>query len=142
MRPYSYLMSTSGSEDGHYVELLEIRFRELLSYLLVQIEVDEDWYLSAHHDVQKAVRTGAMNSGRAHYIRDGYFENRFPRPIQVDEDWYLAEYPDVGEAIKAGVVSSVTRGGFILWLRAQGWFEKRGLAQVLHPRLPLPWPPL
>lgn len=116
MRAYSYVMSSDGPGNSHYVELLESKFRDILNYLLVQIEVDEDWYLSSYDDVEDAVRAGSLTSGREHYIRAGYFENRLPRPIRVDEEWYLAEYPDVAEAISAGVFISGTqhfeRSGF------------------------------
>ena len=105
---YGYLMNSSGAENGHYVELLESKFHELLHCLLVQVEVDEDWYLSANQDVKIAVLAGLTKSGRDHYIDAGYFENRFPRPIKVDEKWYLAQYPDVAAAIKGGVVKSAT----------------------------------
>lgn len=108
MNTYGYLMSSSGDENGHYVELLESKFRQLLRCLLVQVEVDEDWYLSSNQDVKAAVRAGSIKSGRDHYISEGYFENRFPRPIQVDEEWYLDQYPDVVAAISAGALKSAT----------------------------------
>jgi hypothetical protein len=116
MRPYSYLMSASGSGDGHYVELLETKFLELLRYLLVQVEVDEDWYLASYADVREAVEAGQLASARSHYVIAGYFENRLPRQFRVDEDWYLASYPDVAEAIRSGAFTSVAehfeRDGF------------------------------
>lgn len=108
MRPYSYLMNTNGG-DSHYVELLESKFLDLLCCLLAQVEVDENFYLSAYRDVQDAVQAGLVPSARAHYIRAGYFENRFPRSIPVDEEWYLSEYQDVVEAIRAGMVSSAAQ---------------------------------
>ncbi len=109
MRPYSYLMSASGAGDSHYVELPESKFLDLLQCALLQVEVDETWYLAAYRDVQDAVRAGLVPSARAHYIRAGYFENRFPRPIRVDEAWYLSEYQDVVEAIRAGIFSSAAQ---------------------------------
>jgi hypothetical protein len=116
MRPYSYLMSPNGSGSGHYVELLETKFLELIRLLLLQVEVDEDWYLASYRDVEDAVRSGALKSARAHYIRAGYFENRIPRPFKVDEAWYLEEYPDVADAIQSGAFSSASvhfeRDGF------------------------------
>ncbi len=75
---------------------------ELLHALLSRVQVDEAWYLAAYPDVAGAVKRGEMNSGREHYLRSGYFENRLPGPIRVDENWYLAEYPDVASAIKSG----------------------------------------
>lgn len=109
MRPYSDLMSPNGSGSGHYVELLEAKFLELIHQLLLQVEVDEDWYLASYRDVDDAFRSGELKSARAHYVRAGYFENRFPRPVRVDEQWYLAEYPDVADAIQSGAFLSASQ---------------------------------
>ncbi len=109
MRSYSYLMSANGAGGGHYVELLETKFMELLRILLLQVEVDEAWYCSVNADVNEAVKAGGLPSGREHYIRAGYFENRLPRPIVVNERWYLEEYPDVASAIQYGVFTSATQ---------------------------------
>lgn len=109
MRSYSYITSASGSGSGHYVELLESKFMELLRQMVAQIEVDEGWYCKMYRDVDDAVKSGAMESARAHYINAGYFENRFPRPIKVNEHWYLEEYPDVAMAIEAGAFSSASQ---------------------------------
>ncbi|HEY1858190.1 hypothetical protein [Acidocella sp.] len=109
MWPYSYLMSGSGVAGGHYVELPETKFFDLLQRILVFVEVDEAWYRATYHDVDEAVRAGRLASAREHYVTAGYFENRFPHAIQVNESWYLAEYPDVAEAIRTGLVSSATQ---------------------------------
>ncbi len=106
MRSFSYTMSSNGALDGHYVELLETKFRELLWCLLVHVEVDETWYRANNPDVDEAIRTGAIASAKQHFISDGYFEDRPPRPIKVDERWYVEEYPDVAKAIKHGVYRS------------------------------------
>jgi len=102
LRSYNYLISDAGSAEGHYVELLETRLVELLQALLIRVHVDENWYLATYPDVAGAVKRGDMKSGRDHFIRSGYFENRLPAPIRVDERWYLDEYPDVAGAIKSG----------------------------------------
>ena len=116
MVPYSCLMNVNDSGSDHYVELAEAKFLLLLRSALAQVDVDEDWYLASYSDVAEAVRAGALKSARMHYIRAGYFENRFPGPIQVNEDWYLAEYPDVANAIRSGAFKSAThhfeRDGF------------------------------
>ncbi len=109
MLSYSYLMGPSSTGDGHYVELLESRFREILRLLLAEVVVDEDWYRDNNQDVDEAIRSGALRSAREHYITAGYFENRLPRPIAVDEPWYLDEYPDVAAAIRQGVFTSATQ---------------------------------
>jgi len=109
MLSYSYLMSPSGTGGGHYVELPESKFMELVRLLLVQVRVDERWYRDNNQDVDEAIRHGDLASARQHYITAGYFENRLPRPIAVDEPWYLAAYPDVAAAIAAGDFASATQ---------------------------------
>lgn len=109
MPPYSYLMSTSGAAGGHFVELQETKFLELLRCLLVQVEMDESWYRETYKDVDAAVLAGTLKSARQHYIIAGYFENRFPRPVVVDEAWYLKTYPDVAAAIRSGSFTSATQ---------------------------------
>ncbi len=126
LRSYNYLISDAGAADGHYVELLENRLMELLHALLGNVSVNEAWYLANYPDVAAAVQRGEMKSGREHYIRSGYFENRLPGPIRVDEEWYLAEYPDVHAAIRAGAFRNgqqhFERSGFKEGrLPAEGW---------------------
>ncbi len=108
MLSYSHLMSDAGPGTGHYVELQEAKLFSLIRALLETVEVDEAWYLDTNPDVAAAVKSGALESGKSHYIVSGYFENRLPRPVAVDEAWYLAEYPDVAEAIRAGTVVSAS----------------------------------
>ncbi len=124
MRSYNYLISTAGTPNGHYVELLESRLLELLHALLLRVKVDAAWYLATYPDVAAAVKKGALKSAREHYIRSGYFENRLPAPVKVDEAWYINEYPDVLTAIKSGALSS-----------AQQHFERNGFKEG---RLPAP----
>ena len=93
MRSYSYIVGSNGAADGHYVELLETKFRELVRCMLSYVEVDETWYRDTYLDVHQAIVAGTMPSARHHFIKDGYFEDRFPRAIKVDEKWYLSEYP-------------------------------------------------
>jgi hypothetical protein len=116
-------MSATGSSGGHYVELLETKFMELLREILNYVEVDEDWYLATNHDVKDAVRAGDLKSAREHYMFAGFFENRMPRPVTVDEEWYLREYQDVAEAIRAGAFAS-----------ARQHFERDGFREGRLPR--------
>ena len=109
MRPYSYLMTASATDAGHYVELPEGKFLELLKYLLAQVEVDEEWYRSSYRDVDDAINAGEVKSAKDHYMTAGYFENRFPHAIKVDERWYVEEYPDVASAIQQGAFSSASQ---------------------------------
>jgi hypothetical protein len=106
MRSFSYIVSSNSAADGHYVELLETKLKELVRYVLVQVEVDEHWYCNNYQDVAQAIQAGVVKSAQHHFISNGYFEDRIPRPIKVDEQWYLKEYPDVAQAIKRGVFDS------------------------------------
>ena len=124
MRSYNYLISDAGPAGGHYVELLEARLIDLLQALLARVDVDENWYLAAYADVAGAVKRGELKSGREHYIRSGYFENRLPGPIRVDEGWYLNEYPDVSGAIKSGAFKN-----------GQQHFERNGFKEGRLPAL-------
>ena len=78
----------------------------LLQIALVTSEFNEAGYLAANPDVGVAVRNGAVENARAHYIGFGYIEGRKGARPQVDERWYLATYPDVAEAVKSGQVGS------------------------------------
>ncbi len=46
-------------------------------------EFDEDWYLFNYPDVASKVRSGRLRSGRQHFIRYGYAENREAFPPRV-----------------------------------------------------------
>lgn len=124
MLSYSFLMSDGGPHTGHYVELQEAKLMELIRLLLLQVDMDEDWYLRANPDVADAIKAGTLRSAREHYVVAGYFENRLPRPVEVDADWYVAQYSDVADAIKSGAI-----------LSARQHFERSG---YLQGRLPSP----
>jgi len=102
-------MSTTDTGEGHYVELLETKFMDIIRLLLVQVDVDEKWYRQHYADVDQAIRAGHIVSARDHFIKSGYFENRLPRAVKVNERWYLEEYPDVAAAIQYGVFTSATQ---------------------------------
>ena len=93
MWPYSYLMSGSGVAGGHYVELPESKFFDLLQKILVFVEVDEAWYRATYRDVDEAVHAGRFASAREHYVTSGYFENRFPHAIAVNDPGILRNIP-------------------------------------------------
>ena len=90
-------------------------FVAILRQMIQGIEIDEAWYLRTYEDIGEAVKDGAVESAKQHFVHDGYFEGRLPFPIRVDERWYLAEHPDVAESIRQGMVES-----------AQQHFEKDG----------------
>ncbi len=81
-------------------------FLHVIKMFAAALDVDERWYLSHYDDIEKAVRSGQLSSGRKHFIDDGYFEGRLPFPIRVDEQWYLAQNPDVAEDVRKGAIAS------------------------------------
>jgi hypothetical protein len=123
MVPYSFLTGVGSEENTRFVEVNATRLRQLLTGFLLNVEVDEQWYIAAYDDVREAVRAGDMRSAREHYVTAGYFEDRWPRPIEVDEPWYLNAYPDVAEAIRMGK----------FWT-AQHHFQLEGFKEGRQPR--------
>jgi hypothetical protein len=98
---YSGLTGKPGTPD-RIVQVRETQLHDLLRMLAGQVEVDETWYRGRYLDVDNAIRAGDVDSGQAHYVLAGYFENRFPREIFVDEEWYLSQYQDVKAALRTG----------------------------------------
>ena len=99
---YGSLLRGQNGYPSRHIEVDEEALRQVLLIRANLIQVDETWYVRTYPDVAEALRRGEIASGREHYIRDGFFEDRFPRPIIVDEDWYMQEYPDVADAIRRG----------------------------------------
>ena len=99
-------------------------FLKVIKMFAAALDVDERWYLRHYDDIEKAVRSGTLRSGRQHFIDDGYFEGRLPFPIRVDEQWYLAQNPDVAEDVRKGAIAS-----------GQAHFEEFGYREG---RLPFP----
>ena len=89
-----------------YVAVDQFLFFELMSRRLIDVPVDEEWYLATYPDIKDAIAAGAVRSARHHYTRFGYFEHRMPRNIVVDPIWYLEAHPDVGDAIAKKVYVS------------------------------------
>src|SRR5665213_2466901 len=81
-------------------------FTKLLRTVIADIEVNESWYLGRYEDVTLAVRNGTVESAKAHFVHDGYFEGRLPFPIKVDERWYLSTYLDVAEHVRKATFPS------------------------------------
>lgn len=103
--PLKALMPSCRS-NGDEVTCSTSDFRKLLYLLLVDVPVDEAWYLSTYADVKKEVDAGRIASAADHYRLSGYFEGRFPSKPDVDEDWYLKQYPDVKAAVAKGFTKS------------------------------------
>ena len=79
---------------------------EMLRSIIINMDIDEAWYLRRYPDVAEAVRAGTFKSAKEHFVNNGYFEGRQPFPMTVDEEWYIAENPAVAEAIREGQMQS------------------------------------
>jgi hypothetical protein len=83
-------------------------FKFLMSTWVRRQAFDEQRYLAANPDVKSAVAFGDLDSGKQHYVNDGYYEGRLPGEFAVDEAWYRATYPDIRVGEKKGLVASPT----------------------------------
>ncbi len=102
---------------------------------MVQADFDEHAYLILNPDVAAAVRTGAFESGHAHWEQCGRREGRLTRlPASqpgFDEAEYLWWNPDVARAIRSGAFAS----GHEHWgLRGQYEARRGGPAAPQAPR--------
>jgi hypothetical protein len=104
-------------QQVRHIEVIEDRLRQLLRPALLQVEVDEDWYLDQNRDVAAAIAAGVFASARSHYVDAGYFEDRFPRQFIVDERWYIMQYPDVADAIQRGTFRNAQQHFFVSGFR-------------------------
>jgi hypothetical protein len=95
----------------------------LIKTLLRGIHIDEQWYRTAHPDVDAAIKEGSYKSAKHHFVENGYFEGRRPGRIVVDETWYLQAYPDIAEGIEYGEIGS-----------CQEHFDNHGEAEGRLPR--------
>jgi hypothetical protein len=82
-------------------KLLQFLFRCLLDHT----DFDEKQYRECNPDVAEAIRKKVFSSGRDHFTKVGYFEDR-KGGTSVHEIWYLARNPDVAAAKQSGQVAS------------------------------------
>jgi hypothetical protein len=84
-------------------------FRFILTAFLESMRVDEETYLKDNPDVAAALKSGSIESGRQHFLTNGYFEGRRPGEQPVDEEWYLGTYPDIAVAYRKGRITDLKR---------------------------------
>jgi hypothetical protein len=89
-----------------YVAVDRVFFNTLVALGLVNIYVDETWYLERFPDVREGIERGEFTNAAEHYAKVGFYEHRMPHEINVDEDWYLENYPDIATAVTKGVFPS------------------------------------
>jgi len=101
----SYL--TISSENGELmVHCTYDKFLEMMRRLIVNVPVDEAWYLGRYPDIAAAIRQGLVSDPKSHFVNDGYFEGRVPFLIRVDERYYLGQHPGVADYVRKGLLES------------------------------------
>jgi hypothetical protein len=130
--PYDALLSSIGTSRPALRGAAEVTIPAGLFRFLTQIavasgEFNEAGYLAANPDVAEALRRGAIEDARLHYVGFGYFEGRLGATPAVDENWYLRTNPDVASAVRAGRVASAaehfTQAGAREWRSPSGQHE-------------------
>lgn len=99
--PYKLLLATL-KLDGDSALIPKSLLDFLLRQILQGAEFDEENYLKLNPDVAASVRRGDWESGKAHFVSRGYFEDRHGATKPLVEAWYLRANPDVASAVKAG----------------------------------------
>jgi hypothetical protein len=79
---------------------------EIFRSIIVNMDIDEAWYLRRYPDVADAVRAGTFRSAKEHFVNNGYFEGRMPFPIQVYERYYLDRNPEVADFVRRELLPS------------------------------------
>ena len=107
--PFEYLKSkaTTDTVNGQtMVHMSHDELVEMLRSIIINMDMDETWYMQRYPDVAEAVRAGTFKSAKDHFVNNGYFEGRMPFPIKVDERYYLSRYPELAESIRREVIAS------------------------------------
>jgi hypothetical protein len=81
-------------------------FVQLIRQIIIDVPVDEPWYLERYPDIAEAISQGVIASPKSHFVNDGYFEGRIPFPIKVDERYYLTQNSGVAEHVRKGQLAS------------------------------------
>jgi hypothetical protein len=103
LKPY---LSISTSKGKTTVSCSYENFVQLIRRAIIDVPVNEPWYLERYPDIAEAIVQGIVLSSKSHFINDGYFEGRLPFPIQVDERYYLTQNPGVAEHVRKGDLAS------------------------------------
>jgi hypothetical protein len=78
-------------------------FKDVIKLLLRAVDVNEEWYRREYDDVAAEIgEAKTYHSAKHHFVEEGYFEGRLPRPHVLDEEWYMRRYEDVAEGVRDG----------------------------------------
>jgi hypothetical protein len=103
LKPYLTISTSKGKTT---VSCSYKNFVQLIRRAIIDVPVNEPWYLERYPDIAEAIGQGIVLSPKSHFINDGYFEGRLPFPIQVDERYYLTQNPGVAEHVRKGDLAS------------------------------------
>lgn len=107
--PFEFLKSKATVDTVAGQTMVHMSHDDLIAMLrliIMNLTIDENWYLGRYPDVAEAVRAGTFKSAKDHFVNNGYFEGRMPFQIEVDEKYYLGRYPEIEESIRREVVTS------------------------------------
>jgi len=79
--PYEFLKAkaTTQSANGQtMIQMTQDDFIEMMRAIVVNVDIDEGWYLRRYPDVAEAVRAGTFKSAKDHFVNNGFFEGRMP----------------------------------------------------------------
>ncbi len=109
--PLDSILRSIGLDRASFDAARTVKIPKELFSLLLQVaaassEFNEAGYLRENPDIAAAVRSGAVEDARAHYIGYGFLEGRLGATPGVDERWYMQTYADVAQAVRQGKVAS------------------------------------
>ena len=110
--PFHRLLEKIGTKSANgqlQVTLTFDEFKGVIKMFLRGIEVDEEWYRREYADIAEAIDAKKIRSAKEHFVEEGYFEGRLPRPHEIDEAWYTGHYEDVAEGLRNGSFTSALR---------------------------------
>lgn len=105
--PPLHVLIPSLQFDGENARCSAQDMRKLIYLVLVNIYVNEEWYLSTYPDVADSVSAQKIGSGTDHYRQSGYEEGRMPAHVEVDEQWYLRQYSDLCKEYENGTLKDL-----------------------------------
>lgn len=90
--------------DGNNIQISLDDLRKLVRLALVNVHFDEKFYCEQYPDVAEGIKSGAISSGREHFVASGYIEGRIPFKPVFEEKWYLESYKDIAEVVAKGKI--------------------------------------
>jgi hypothetical protein len=71
LKPYLTISTAKGKLE---VSCSYENLVQLVRRIIIDVPVDEPWYLERYPDVAEAISQGIVASSKSHFVNDGYFE--------------------------------------------------------------------